>query len=353
MQKITHKRDEVEEFFSAYMSEERRVLFIGTVGFNDAGNYFATALNHYCKNIEYKFFLEERSVVPQLVLDAGARNHDYLRDALKGRSVEFVPITIMAGDTATVAGRNAVKLGQAWLNPNYTDVIIDVTSMSRGVCFSVTKQAVQFAHTHGIDPHILVAERSLAGIDVQTMSSDVACYMHGFQEDMDTDSLSDALVLWLPQLAEGASPSLERIYSTLKPSEVCPVLPFPAASPRRSDQLLSKFRVPLLGTWEVSLLDMIYAHESDPLDVCETIARLHNGRNDIFKNATSVPARTVLSPSGWRIGSVGMLLAALELNLPVMYTESIGYTVTDGVFPVLNTNIPDCRWHVWLPPSRT
>lgn len=350
MLKITHKCDEVEEFISTYLRDDgKRLLFIGTVGFNDVGNYFPTALSA-CKDIDYKFFIEERTIVPQNVLDAGNRNRIYLETTLTPHSVEFVSISIIAEDAATVGGRNAVKGCAPWLLECYTDIIIDVTSMSRGVCFSVSKQVVQFAHANNIAVHLMVAERDLAGVDVTSMSSDVACYMHGYQQDMETDELSGALVLWIPQLAESASPSLDRIFSTLKPSEVCPVLPFPAASPKRADELLVKFRPSLLGSWDVNLLDLIYAHESDPLDVCETISRLHIAREKVFSCATTTPSRTVLSPSGWRVGSVGMLLAALELELPVMYVENIGYTV-NGSFPPINVSKPDCRWHIWLLPE--
>lgn len=352
MLKITHQADEVEGFLADYMQADRRILFIGTVGFNDAGNYFAATLAA-CKNIDYRFFIEQRPRVPKIMTDVGNRNRGHLESTLKPHSVEFVSISIMAEDNATIAGRNAVKASTQWLSNTYTDIVIDLTAMSRGVCFSVAKQVVLFAHANNINPHLLVAERELVGVELESMSCDVACYMHGFQKDMGTDALNEALVLWIPQLAEKASASLERIFSTLKPNEVCPVLPFPARSARRADNLLIQFRSALLTTWDVSLLDVIYAHESNPLDVCETICRLHNARNDAFNGATKFPTRTVLSPSSWRVGSIGMLLASLELDLPVMYTEHMGYTLRSGAFPPLNMGKPECRWHIWLLPPKS
>jgi len=349
MRKITHTNNEVEQFFHHYMKkDDRKILFIGTVGFNDAGNYFATALSS-CKHISYKFFIEQRASIPPPIVAAGSRNRTFLATALEANDLEFAEISIVADDEATVAGRNAVRASALWLNGGYTDIVVDATSMSRGVCFPIIKQVLQFARDNGVEPHILVAERGLSGIEIQSMSGDVACYMHGFQETMETDLLSEALVLWIPQLAENADTSLRRIFSALKPSpaEICPVLPFPSSSPRRADELLVKFRGDLVG-WDVNLLDMIYAHESDPLDVCATISRLHKSRDSIFKAATNIPATTVLSPNGWRVGSIGMLLASLEFNLPIMYTENIGYTVKSGSFPALNTDVPPCRWHIWL-----
>ena len=154
----------------------------------------------------------------------------------------------------------------------------------------------------------------------------------------------------VPQLSEHAVTSLSRIHRVLEPDESCPILPFPSWNPRRGDQLLREFQLPILNDWDVNLLDVIYAHEADPTDVCETITRIHKSRAGAFETSTARPARTVLSPAGSRIGSVGMLLAALRLDLPIMYEESIGYTSDLSSVPELSENAPDHLWHVWLRP---
>jgi len=114
---------------------------------------------------------------------------------------------------------------------------------------------------------------------------------------------------------------------------------------------MREFQRSLLGDWDVNLHDILYAHETDPTDVCESITRIHNSRETAFESSTDRPARTVLSPAGSRIGSVGMLLAALRLNLPIMYEESIGYTSNLTSIPALPTNPPDQLWHLWLQPK--
>ena len=223
--------------------------------------------------------------------------------------------------------------------------------MSRGVCFPVVKYVFERSKmARGANAHVVTAGRNCSSIKAHSTSSDSPQYVHGFQEDMDTDQTKKAIKLWIPQLSENSVTSLSRIQSKLAPDESCPILPFPSWDPRRGDRLLKEFQIPILRDWNVNLLDVIYAHESDPMDVCATIRRIHLSRAEALVASTELPAVTVLSPSGTRIGSVGMLLAAMELNLPIMYEESIGYTSSLSSVPTLSENQPEHLWHIWLRP---
>jgi len=346
--KITHRGDEVEQFFGAYFNADRKVLYIGTVGFNDVGLHFPLALTS-CKSIDYRFFVEKRTDVSAVLSRLGQTNREVMTQRLAAHPPQFFDIDVVADDEAITAGRNAVRATAAWLKGDYTDIVVDATAMSRGVCFSIALQVVEHCWKRSISPHILVAERNMPDLSVKTTSSDQVCYMHGFQGDMDLDAVSTALKMWVPQLSENNTYTLERIHQFLAPSEVCPTLPFPSAAPRRADELMLDYRIQL-ASWGVSFLDVIYADESDPIDVCNTIGRLHRGRADVFKG-NGIEARTILTPSGWRVGSIGMLLASLEYQLPVVYAESIGYTASSNVVPVTNFSAPACRWHLMLLPK--
>lgn len=349
---ISHCADECNQFFCDYLDAGRKVLFIGTLGFNDLCLHFPLALSQYA-NVEYLFLIEERAEVSQILKDIAQRNKSVLEEKLKGRRLRFRSVQVVAEDTAIVAGRSAAKVGRDVLVEGYSDVLIDATSMSRGVCFPIVKQALEYSVKHqSPQPHVLVASGGNAEVKATSMSSDAPQYMHGFQGDMDLDDSRKTIKLWIPQLAEGAIASLERIYRVLQPEESCPILPFPSVQPRRGDLLLREFKQPLMHEWEVNLLDLIYAHESDPNDVCETIVRIHSARHEALSRAMkqSSPDRTVLSPAGTRVGSIGMLLAALRLDLPIMYEESIGYTSALTAVPGLTLAPPDHFWHVWLRP---
>lgn len=340
-------QEECDQFFRDFISPHRSVLFISTLGFSDLCLYFPQLLASY-SNIDYLFLVERRPEVSEIIQSAADRNRDVLNALLAGRNLWFREVEVVADDTANIAGRNAARVCSAVSNRGYTDVFVDATTMSRGVCFPIVKQAHEMTKSLSRNAHVLVAGRPLEPLNATSMSSDAPQYIHGFQADMDTDNVRDAIKLWIPQLSEGSIASLMRMHKILEPHETCPILPFPADNPRRGDQLLRIFQQPILNDWDVNLLDVIYAQESDPTDVCETITRIHNGRKTAFENSTKRPARTVLSPAGTRIGSVGMLLATLRLDLPIMYEESIGYVSDLSSLPVLLDTPPSHLWHVWL-----
>lgn len=175
--------------------------------------------------------------------------------------------------------------------------------------------------------------------------------MHGFQQKMGLDSTADTLKLWVPQLSEKARGQMQMMYQSLSGSssvaEVCPIVPFPSYKPRRGDDLLYEFEKDFHGEWDCSHLDVIYAHESNPTDVFKSIYRMITARKEVF-NATDRKAVTVLSPCGWRIGSLGMLLAAIELDLPMLYVETISYNTSSAVPSSVDVQKPNHLWHILL-----
>ncbi len=350
MKFVTSHGDDCRQFFLDYVVKDRKCLYIGTLGFNELCLHYPRVLAGF-PNFDFLFLVEERPEVSEILKRSAQRNKDVLIQALTHRSLRFENVPIVADDTANVAGRRATRVCQSALSNGYSDVFVDASAMSRGVCFPIIKQAYERCRSAlGVNAHVVVAGRNKSSLRVASMSSDAPQYVHGFQSDMDTDSVRSALKLWIPQLSEGSATSLNRIHRALAPDESCPILPFPSADPRRGDLLLREFQEPVLNDWDVNLLDVIYAHESDPTDVCETITRIHKSREESFASSTPRPARTILSPTGSRIGSVGMLLAALRMDLPIMYEESIGYTSALSVVPELSDNIPEHLWHVWLTP---
>ncbi|CAB4048504.1 hypothetical protein LMG9964_02145 [Paraburkholderia phenoliruptrix] len=341
---------DVLSFLDGHLMPAARVLFIGTVGIDASSLYFGTSLSKSA-NTDFRFVVEKRRDSSKVLNDIGTRHRLYLETQISQASLEFVDVNIVADDGATIGGRAAARAASHWYRTEYTDVVIDATGMSRGICFPLVRQAIEYSAGSGANIHLLMAANDHRAIELQSEANDRAEWMHGFQGKMGLDVSADTLKLWVPQLAERSLPQMDTMFQQLSGNspiaEVCPIVPFPSARPRRGDDLLYEFEALFLGDWESSHLNIIYAHESDPMDVFQSIVRMDAARKEVFR-AANLSATTVLSPNGWRMGSLGMLLAAIDLDLPVLYVETIGYTTQSAPPPGLNVERPDHLWHVWL-----
>ena len=113
------------------------------------------------------------------------------------------------------------------------------------------------------NPEVDVAIRSIPG---ETIG-----YVRGFRGGITLSGSPAVARLWLPQLARGRVGTIEQLYNSLEPHDVCPVLPFPASNPRLGDELIEEYMEQLgRDMWSVDARNFVYASESDPLDLYRT-----------------------------------------------------------------------------------
>ena len=130
------------------------------------------------------------------------------------------------------------------------------------------------------------------------------------------------------------------------------MLPFPSSNPRTGDELLEEMLdstggIPWESQGDQGLGDprsIVYADESDPLDLYRTIMRLQTLREPVF--AETGGSTLILSPVGSKVMALGALLAALERDLPVIYLEDFSSSVAPGASGV-GAGEPELM-HVWL-----
>lgn len=322
---------DVVEYLGSYFVGVRRTLFIGNLGFSP-DSIFCSRVLASIKTVDFRFLLEQRQDVPKVVGDLADVRERELR-ALVGDRLAISPVPICAEDGAPVGGRNACRQAQQWVSAaDYSDVVLDTTGMSRGTFFPVARQLIEYGRSQGVRVHLLVAQSEApSGGTIESVSGERPDWIHGFQGQVDTDAMANALRLWVVQLKPNSSPVLNRLFTSLStPSEVCPIVPFPAGDPRTGDRLLYALRERWLDDWGESPLSLIYADESDPTDVYRSIRDLHTARHESLEGA-DVGSVTILSPLGRRLPSIGMFLAAQEYDLPVYYLETVGYTVSGSV----------------------
>ena len=342
--------DKVVNFVQDHFSKAERTLLISTLGIQPQSLFFPAEVFAKVPNLDIRSIVEKRR--HNVSLESIGKLHRDLLIARHGNTrLEFVDIEVIASDGATVGGRNAVAKAQEWYKQRYSDIVIDATGMSRGVCFPIVQQALQAGLDMGANVHLLVASAESNCHELVSESSDRAEWMHGFQGTMGLDSTSGNLKLWVPQLSERSSAQMGVMYralsSTSSVGEVCPIVPFPSKIARRGDELLFEYEKDFYGEWDCSHLNVIYAHESNPLDVYRSIVKMINARQEVF-TATERKATTVLSPCGWRIGSLGMLLAAIDLDLPMLYVETVGYNLLSEIPTSVQIAKPDHIWHILL-----
>jgi hypothetical protein len=170
--------------------------------------------------------------------------------------------------------------------------------------------------------------------------------VHGFKGERSLDGSGSQALLWIPTLSPGEKSSLEKIYQFIQrsdtPIDICPIVPFPCRDPRLPDCLVEEYREHL-ATWRADHRNFLYAAQSDPLDSYRAISALYASRDRLFQNLGG--SQLILSPLGSKMMSVGVMLAAIERDLPVAMVESIGYEADAAV---ASDRADGILMHVWL-----
>ena len=164
-----------------------------------------------------------------------------------------------------------------------------------------------------------------------------------------TESTRTTIRVWAPVLGEGQAEQLEAIHGYLDPDEITPILPFPAANPRRADDLIVELRSLLFDRMAVEPGNFIYAHEANPFDVYRSLWHLSDRLQRALEPLGGATVTTSLH--GSKMLSMGALLASWERKLPVVAAVPTDYAITAGVdlASLTNRNRLACLWLVGEP----
>ncbi|CAN5138220.1 hypothetical protein BH11ACT4_BH11ACT4_08120 [soil metagenome] len=343
---ITHRADEAPRFISEYFeSKDREVLFIAGAGFDPRATIIGQKLAALkLPTIHAALIKESRPESDATLRQLATDNLKVLADCFPAH--QLLSISIFGQDNSVTGGRASALAVSALNLGGITDVVVDISALSIGTSFPIIRWMVEeaIASRPDLNIHVVVAHQPELDARIKAVPSDIPVSVHGFNGRMSLSSVGQRQAkLWLPQLAAGRAASLRRIHDVVIPDEVCVVLPFPANHPRIGDALL----VEMLETggipWEMDSRSIVYADESDPLDLYRTIMRLHALREPVF--AETGGSTLILSPVGSKVMALGALLAGLERDLPVMYLEDFGYEFVGA--STLAADQPELM-HVWL-----
>jgi hypothetical protein len=344
---ILNRDNEALSFFSDWMGQSgRTVLLIAGAGFDPRAtkipSYLAKLLPGRIRAI---FIREERPNPQPELLTRAESNIAELRALIPNSTVH--PIEIFSkSDMAVIGGRAAAGLVSTYGIEEISDVLIDCSALSRGIVFPLVRSVLEYARGGHKNVHLAVTDQPIVDEAIVTEPAERATTIHGFKGNLGLEASRNSAVLWLPQLVRGQRTTLTKIYDYLdpKPHDVCPILPFPSADLRRSDKLLQEYRVEIESTWNVDHRNLVFADESNPLDLYRAILRIDDERSRIFEQIGG--SVIVLSPVGSKALSFGALMAAIDRDFPVAYVEALNYKVN---YALIDRQPQDERLvHLWL-----
>ncbi len=233
----------------------------------------------------------------------------------------------------------------------YGEVVLEVSAMPRSVFFPLIRGVLLRAHLPTSDQrrwdgdlHVAVCENPQADESILEEGTSAMGPLGGFARGAAVSGEAAPVTrIWVPVLGERAVARVRRLYEELEPNETCPVLPWPAADPRRGDRLMLEYRQLLFEEIELEARNVIYAAERNPFDLYRTIGRLH----DRYRKSLSPlgPVAMVLSSHSSKLLSLGVLLTAYEHELEVQHVSPGAYGLHDGAEDLRNE---DEIFDVWL-----
>jgi hypothetical protein len=333
---ISHRDAAARQFIADYFGQtDRDVLLVCGAGFDPRTTTNATLLHDATSARLQAHLIREHRPRPDATLLHSADTNQATLQALMPRS-QVHKVDIFSEDEKTVvAGKRVVDMFRRLSLAGVTDIVVDVSALSTGISFPLIRYLVSLADATAGFPnvHVLVLTSPTTDDAVRTELMDQHQMVPGFGEELMTTAGAHKPKLWLPQLGKRATAALDVIQNRMRFDEICPILPFPARSPRAVEELVEAYRVQISETWLVDDRDLLYAAEDDPLDLYRTILRIDTLRRAAFQIEGG--SMTVLSPLGTKAMALGALLAALERDLPIVYVETQRYKMTHppGVQP--------------------
>lgn len=197
----------------------------------------------------------------------------------RGKMKELV-VKLNSADGRKIASRSAMKLLEESDIIPFSDVILDVSAISRSIFFPLAAKLLHLADRYNmsgrgrVDLHIWVTENSR--LDAQTVGEGIqekAEYVPPFTGKMDQEASADLPRVWIPIMGERKRVQMERVYNLVGPQEICPVLPSPSRDPRRSDNLMVEYHDLLFDSWQIEASNIIFGCERNPFEVYRQMRR--------------------------------------------------------------------------------
>ena len=321
------------------LNGQRRLLFICGAGFDPRALAAVSTLVDAGANVAECRLIEfgSGSGLPAAEEVARAESHrSQLRQIFTGTSLKTVVVATRNREGRSTGGINiSAEFRDAQTYAGYSDVVVDITALPAELYFSLIGTLLTIWHSVSAQAlglgnlHVVVCDNPLVDSMILPEGGDKAELMYGFTGNVHRASIGDPIPIWAPVLGENQGEHLQKIAEHHRPQVVAPVLPFPANSPRRGDDLLLEYRSLMFETWNVDPSDIIFADEQNPFDV---YAKLCAFASDYEESLSSIgTTQMIVSSHSSKLHSLGILLAAWERRFGVTHIQPTGHVV-DGSF---------------------
>jgi hypothetical protein len=354
---IIQQNGAVDSFLGNFLAQSgRHCALIAGAGFDPRTLALPRRLRaHPALDVRMLCLREER-LMPQPGLRPIADAHAAELQHMFAGACTVTPVEIFDSGGGVVGGRRVVPLVDEYLNAAetkqpLTDILVDISALSCGIFFPIIAQLLEKIRVEKRrwNLHLFVAENPRIDIRIRGEIMDTVSHIHGYLSKDSLSQTGDHAILWAPVFSENNATQMSRIYDLINQPpaavDILPIIPFPGLNPRRPDELVEHYRE-LIGDWQIDPRHFLYAAESDPLDSYRSICEIDQLRADTYRKLGG--SSTVLSPLGSKMLSVGLMLAAIERTLRVVYVESLGYEELAVPVPSAAPAPALPVTHVWL-----
>jgi hypothetical protein len=360
------KNGEYNSFWKNHLKNEKgKVLFIMGKGFDLRMNL---ALQRICEtnpNCKIECLLiefDEGKNSPSIKYkDFVAANIEELKEIINGHGeIKNKKINLWINDHGKkrrISSREASNIFNDFKSlQEFTDIIVDVSSLPRGIYFSLIGKLLYLLDkndpTSKINFFILAAENAaMDSLIKETGIDEDIDYLTGFGGRIDLET--DSPIIWFPILGEDKKAYIQRAYTFINPSELCPILPFPAKNPRRGDKLIADYHDLLFDELRVEAQNIMYVSEQNPFDTYRKLSQVIKH----YKRSMQVlgDCKTAISTFSSKLLSIGALIAAYEFNycdpplkgVGVVNVDCLGYEI-DNLELFKNLKSESELFVIWL-----
>jgi len=329
-----------------FKNNDKKVLFIVGKGFDVRMNIGLKSLIDMCPAIDLECMLvgleEGKDSSSHKLQELVDENMIQIDELLYGKKIIHKEVKLWSSQgkkKVRIGDREAANLIEGYDNiKDYTDIIVDISALPRGVYFSLIGKLLSLIDRYSNNSKnlfICVAEN--ANIDKATIEKTTdgdLNFLHGFGGGIEITSEMEKPLIWFPILGEEKIGHVRKAFEKITESknrlyEICPTFPFPSKDPRRSDAILIEYHELLFDELGIEPQNIMYISERNPF---EAYIQLRNAIKNYEKSLEIINGcKSTLSNFSSKLLSIGTLLAAYENrdNVGVLNVDSQGYDYVD------------------------